>query len=348
MSESRAFSGPCLVTGGAGFAGRSLVRRLIEGGFAVRVLDLARHPGLDPRAEFLCGDIRSADDVRDAVRGIETVFHCAVQMVFLKTAKPDIRQRAFDINVGGTEQLLLACQEANVKQFIYLSSNNVALSGNIEDGDEKLDYAKEPLDIYSATKIKAEQLVLAAGKQGKLKTCALRPGGIWGPAEGSLVIDNIIRSLAKNEFVARPGSNAPSDNTHVDNLVDALLLAAAALVADAAHVSGEAFFVTDGEPVDPIEWYRPLVEGLGHKMPERRIPSALLYAIGALQEWRYYFGGPAPNLTRSLVQKTSLTHIFRSDKAKRLLGYEPKVTRQNGIAACIEFARGKLLAMKAG
>jgi 3beta-hydroxy-delta5-steroid dehydrogenase/steroid delta-isomerase len=332
----------CLVTGGSGFFGRALVRRLVAEGMQVRVLDVARHADLDPRAELMQADLRDVDAVHRAVRGVGTVFHTAALINLSGVADARTRKTVFDVNVGATQTLLDACRALGVPRFVYTSSNNVVFDREIVDGDESEPYAQRAFDLYTLSKIESERRVLAAGKQGTVKTCALRPGGIWGPYAGGVMIDKVLQQIAKGTFIARVGSGSLADNTHVDNLADAQWLSAHALLERPERVSGEAYFITDGEPMDPVEWFRPLVEALGESMPERRIPGLLMYGLAYGLEWLHRLGGPHPLVTRVEVLKVTRAHSFRIDKAREHLGYEPRIKSAEGLLACVPYARAFL------
>jgi 3beta-hydroxy-delta5-steroid dehydrogenase/steroid delta-isomerase len=329
----------CVVTGGAGYFGRVLTRRLLDEGYRVRVFDFADHPELDARAERVRGDLRDKRAVRAAIEGAHSVFHSASVIHLAGVASERTRRRVFEVNVGGTENLLEACKEVGVERLVYTSTNNVAFSGALTDADETAPYVERCVDLYTETKIAAERRVLSAGRAGKLRTCALRPGGLWGPYPGGVMLDKVLEQVARGTLLARIGDGGYADNTHVDNLADAHLLAARALRSAPERVSGEAFFITDGEPMDPLEWFAPLLEELGVALPRLRVPARLLYTVGYGLEWLARAGGPEPMLTRIEVLKVSRPHAFRIDKARALLGYTPRIKRIEGLRACVPYAR---------
>jgi len=118
-------------------------------------------------------------------------------------------------------------------------------------------------------------LVLAANGTNKLYTCAIRPGGIYG-AEENEVIDRFYEQLKAGRLFARIGNGkAMMDNSQIDNLVHGKLLAALHL-GESGNTNGQAYFISDGEPMNSFEFFRPLIEGLGHKMPALYIPGWLV------------------------------------------------------------------------
>ncbi len=337
----------CLVTGGSGFFGRVLVRRLLDEGYQVRVLDLAAHAELDSRVDLMLGDLRDRAAVKRALEGVGTVFHTASLIELCGVVSAATRRCVHDVNVGGTVNVIEACRAQGVSRLVYTSSNNVVFDREILHGDETEPYATTYVDLYTETKIASERRVLEAGRAGVLRTCALRPGGIWGPGAGGMMVDSVLKQLAQGTFVVRIGAGSLADNTHVENLAQAHLLAARGLATKPELVSGQAYFITDDEPMDPIDWFLPLVEALGYALPTRRVPAWLVYGLAYGMEWAHRVGGPRPVLTRVEVHKISRSHCFRIDKARTHLGYEARIKSGEGLLGCVPYAR-KYLAEHGG
>ncbi len=328
----------CLVTGGAGFLGRALSWSLVDRGYAVHALDVRTGFEDHEKIKPIVGDIRDYAIVREAARGCATVFHTAAVMNFLGVCDRKTWGEVRGINVTGTENVIRACQEEGASRLVYTSTNTVCYSpGHLVDGDESRGYADKCLDIYAKTKIKAERAVIAADKQKGLRTVAIRPAGLWGHGEGCYMVSKLVKELRKGSFVATVGDcTSLADNTHVDNLVQAELLAAEKLVEAPNIVGGQAYFVTDEEQMNLIEWFRPLIEGLGYRVPARSIPVRLMYRLAFVMEWIHRFGGPRPFMTRLEVHNLTTSFTFRCDKARRDLGYSPIIGQAEGMKLCIE------------
>lgn len=334
----------CLVTGGAGYLGGFLIRRLLEKGVRVHSFDLTPARESDDRVKSFVGDIRKYEDVRAACEGVSTVFHTAAIINLLSLYHAHQRDVVMDVNVAGTAQALKAAADAGVKQFIYTSTNNVSFDREIINGDETTPLATRPLDLYTESKGMAERLALAAdnGKTG-MRTAAIRPGGIWGGSEGGVMINTFIEQLAAGRFVATVGDgSAVVDNTHIENLVDGEILAAEKLITNPEVVGGEAYYILDEEPMNGIDWFKPLVEGLGLKWPSKRIPSWLIYFVGYVTEIIHYLGGPVPAISRISALKITRSHTFSTAKARRDLGYAPRVGQIDGLKAMLPHARDLL------
>lgn len=340
--------GVCLVTGGAGFLAQRIAQELLRRGHVVRSLDI-REPALrHERFEHRHGDLRVASDVRRACEGVDTVFHTAAVVDFVGVASAARRARSVDLNVGGTEHVLLACVDRGVRRLVYTSSNNVVLGTPVEGADGRTPYPERFVDLYSETKARAEQLVLAANGRGRLATCALRPGGIYGIGD-PFYLPQIVEKCARGLLLADIGDGtAMADNTFVGNLVHGELLAASHLHLGSA-VAGHAYYITDGEPTNPLEFFRPIIEGLGYRVPTRRLPFRPMYAVGYAWELLRRFGlAPEPQVTRLHCMKTALSHSGSIVDATRDFGYVPIHDWRAELAACVPYCREVLERMRAG
>ena len=337
----------CLVTGGAGYLGRHLGDALAALGCRVVLFDLREPEKAPAGAEVVIGDIRDGDALRVACQGVDVAFHTAAAMCFVGMAPRSTRERVFGVNVEGTRNVIAACRAAGVGRLVHTSTANVACDGEILEADETAPYARRFVDLYGPSKVEAERMVREADTSGGLRTLSLRPGGIWGPGDGGYMVGAFLAQLARGRFVASIGDGrAVVDNTHVYNLVRAELLAADRLRDDPDGIGGRAYFVTDDERINGIEWFRPLVEGLGHRFPSRRLPGGLVYALAWLGEFAHRFGAPEPELTRVGILKLIHGSSFRIDGARRDLGYEPLLKRDAGIALHLDEYRALFDRMK--
>lgn len=285
---------------------------------------------------FVSGDVREYTQVERAVTGVDCVFHIAS---YGMSGREQLKRSLIEeVNVEGTRNVLKACVERGVSRLVYTSTFNVVFGGQvIENGDESLPYLPLNLhpDHYSRTKSLAEMAVLKANgtalrdRPEVLQTCALRPAGIYGPGE-QRHLPRIVGYIESGIFRFVYGSpSSLVEFVHVDNLVSAHVLAAEALTEEKQHRSaGQAYFISDGRPVNNFEFFRPLVEGLGYPFPKLRLPISLIYLFAFLTEMVHHLIGPfynfQPLLTRTEVYKTGVTHYFSLAKAKAELGYEPQ------------------------
>lgn len=326
-----------LITGGCGYFGDRLATALQKRGFKVTLFDTAPpSQELPESVTFMKGDVRYYAQVEKAVKNVDCVFHIAS---YGMSGREQLNKQLIEaVNIQGTHNVLKACIVHGVSRLVYTSTFNVVFGGQvIENGDENLPYLPLHLhpDHYSRTKSLAEMAVLKANGtalhngSGVLRTCALRPAGIYGPGE-QRHLPRIVSYIEKGIFrfvYGKPTSLV--EFVHVDNLVSAHILAAEALMAEKQHRSaGQAYFISDGQPVNNFEFFRPLVEGLGYSFPRLRLPITFIYYIAFLTEMIHYVIGPfynfQPLLTRTEVYKTGVTHYFSMAKAMSELGYKPQ------------------------
>ncbi|KAM7423719.1 hypothetical protein PAMA_000200 [Pampus argenteus] len=326
-----------LITGGCGYFGYRLACSLHKKGAKIILFDKALpNQEVSEDIVFVQGDICDYAQVEKAITGVDCVFHIAS---YGMSGREQLHQHLIEaVNVKGTQNILKACVEHGVSRLVYTSTFNVVFGGQvIENGDESLPYLPLHLhpDHYSRTKSLAEMAVIKANGaalkdgSGVLRTCALRPAGIYGPGE-QRHLPRIVSYIEKGIFRFVYGeASSLVEFVHVDNLVSAHELAADALTAEKQHCSaGQAYFISDGRPVNNFEFFRPLVEGLGHPFPKLRLPISLIYFFAFLTEMIHQLISPfynfQPLLTRTEVYKTGVTHYFSMAKAKAELGYDPQ------------------------
>lgn len=333
--------GRCLVTGAGGYLGGNLVRRLARAGLDVRAFDRCfreRSPLVDlSTVEVVVGDVRDDAAVRAACDGIDTVFHCAA--IIDTRSRAPAKDRAFvhDVNVGGTRRVLEAARAAGARRLVLTSSVNVVVDRAYAGADESAPYAsRPPLDLYTTTKAEAEQLVLAADGEG-FHTCALRPGGIYGPDEPTH-FPRAVREIQRGLFVVRiGGGRTKADNVFIDDLVDAHVCAALALGPD-GKANGRPYFISDGEPMSYFDFFGPTAMELGKTPPKAYMPVWPVRVAAECAEW-LSFVGVHPFLTRMELYKLVTDHWFAIGAAERDLGWSPKYGHREGMARCRAWVR---------
>lgn len=329
---------PTLVTGGTGFLGRRLVERLLAEKREVVVL--ARRAASDLAnvgVRFITANLDDPEAVRAACTGgVDTVFHVAAKVGIWGPYDEFYRT-----NVLGTRTLLQSCREHGVGRFIYTSTPSVVYTGgDLAGADESLPLTTKCPCAYPLTKAMAEREVLAANSP-ELRTVALRPHLIWGAGDPHLVPRILQRARAGRLRIIGNGKNRV-DMVHVENAVDAHLLAETALGGE-GRVAGHAYFITNDEPVVLWEWINQLLGAVGEKPVEKRLSLRTASMVGMACEviWRTFSLQGEPPMTRFVAAELAKDHWFNTRAAYRDLGYTPRVTMEEGMAALVADLRSR-------
>lgn len=317
-----------LVTGGGGFLGRHIVMKLLARGDAVRVLGRRRHPDLEQMGvESVQADVHDAAAVERACLGMETVFHVAAHAGYWGSW-----DSYYEPNVVGTQNVLAGCRKAGVRKLIYTSTPSVVSAhGSLEHVDERTPYPAHYDCAYPATKAQAERLVLETNGKNGLLTAALRPHLIYGPGDPHL-FPRIIDRARKGRLVQVGDGTNKVDVTYVGNAADAHLLAADRL-GDGSPVNGQAYFISQGTPVALWPWINSILAALGIPGVHRKISHGAARAVGAAMEMAYTvlpLRGE-PRMTRFLADQLATSHYFDIAKARKDLGYEPRIGTEEGL-----------------
>lgn len=346
---------PIIITGGCGFIGSHLAEGLLaeNPSCEIHVLDVDTSRNQVPGVHYHTCDITSSADVEFAFVEIkpQTVFHVASpDPLVLNPA------RFRSVNVDGTKNLLHAAKTTrSIKAFVYTSTSS-AVHDNVSelvDADESLPVLRYPAQkrVYTLTKVEAEDEILAANRQdgdASMLTVSIRPATAFG-ARDTIFMGKVVATARAGRANAQigPGKNY-YDVTYITNLADAHVLAARALV-DAhgkaappleRRVDGQAFNITNDEPVLFWEFNRAVAASIG--MPVRQedvkvVPYWVAMLVATVSEWGtwvFSFGRKQASITREAVHLSTITRTLKCDKAKRVLGYKPRVGVYEGLEKC--------------
>lgn len=316
-----------LVTGGGGFLGAAIVRKLCARGDHVRSFSRGRYPELEQLGvECVPGDLSDGKALTQAASDRDVVFHVAA-----KAGVWGPYEDYFRVNVTGTENVLAACRDAGVKRLVYTSSPSVVFDGkDMEGADESVPYPAHYEAAYPQTKALAEQAVLRANGP-ELATVALRPHLIWGPGDPHLTPRILERARRGRLRRVGPGMNRVH-TVYVDNAADAHLLAADRLTPGAA-IAGKAYFIAQEEPRRLWEVIDRILAAGGLPPVTRSIPVPVAYAIGAVLEGIYTLCRlrGEPPMTRFVARELATSHWFNLAAAQRDLGFLPAISFDEGM-----------------
>lgn len=317
-----------LVIGGTGFLGGEIIRQLLDQGEKVKALCRREAKDLPHGAEFVRGDLTDLESLKRACDGVETVYHTA--------SWPNISVHwdpYYQINVLGAENVVTACRAAGVKKLVYTSSASVCFDGQPQEGvDETAPYPKTWLAHYPHSKAIAEQMILELAGKGDLLTCSLRPHLIMGHRDRHLLPRLFDRAASNKLFRVGDGTNR-IDIIFLENAAQGHIQAADALNDAYSPVNGNAYFLSQGQPVNCWKWIDEVLTLKGLPKVKRSISFNTAWRFGALLEgwyklWRLK---GEPLMTRFLSAQLAQTHYLSIEKAKRDFDYQPRLSMEAGM-----------------
>ncbi|KAK2065779.1 3-beta hydroxysteroid dehydrogenase/isomerase [Colletotrichum caudatum] len=363
MSEKKPATPPnlgkVLVIGGNGFLGHHVVNQLLAGDrwavASVDVIDLRCGHNRHPKANYHEADITDTERMKSILENTkpDVVIHTASPAAQGDSAvAKDLFRK---VNVDGTAAVVAACQASSVKALVYTSSASI-ISDNTNDlinADERWPVIRGELqtEYYSETKAAAEELVLNANRQDPhpLLTCAIRPAGIFGEGD-TMVTHQMVKIYREGKTGFQLGDNDNLfDFTYVGNVAHAHLLAARFLLATAAastapldheKVDGEAFLVTNDSPIYFWDFTRAIWRAAGSDKGTSHvwvIPREIGAVLGFCSEVFCSIIGKPPTFNRQRNIYSCMTRYYNISKAKRLLGYRPIVSLDDGIKRGVQW-----------
>ncbi|MEM7682866.1 MAG: NAD-dependent epimerase/dehydratase family protein [Planctomycetota bacterium] len=318
-----------MVTGGTGFTGGALVRRLLADGHEVRALV---RPGSDvsgldlPGVELIEGQLTSMEDVSRAMEGCDKAYHIAA--VFRTAGHPD--SYYYEINLDGTRVVLDAARKLGLERVVHCSTGGV--HGHIRNppANEQAPYA--PGDVYQESKLAGEKLCQERAKAGE-PIVIFRPGPIYGPGDTRFL--KLFKALSSGRFRMIGKGEVRLHLTYIDDLVDGIVRCG-----ERPEALGE-IFILAGYDAPKLKDLMPMVaKALGVKPPRGHIPLAPVKWGAWLCEKVCIPLRIEPPLHRRRVGFFTHHREFDISHARNLLGYDPQVSAEQGMAAscrwCVE------------
>ncbi|KAL6655248.1 hypothetical protein ACP70R_006074 [Stipagrostis hirtigluma subsp. patula] len=306
---------------------------------AVAVLDRSPPPPAAPASSLvrhLAVDLSDPAGLASALAGAAAVFH--VDPTAAAGASDGSFLSLHRLAVEGTRRLLAACRAAGVGRVVYTGSADVVVAGArdvINADEDSTPYPDKFGNAVIEMRAQVEMMVLGADGMDGMRTCVLRPSNLFGPGDSSLV--RFVAGYAKSpfgKFIIGSGNNM-SDFTYVENVAHANICAEQALCSNASSVAGKPFFVTNDEPLETWEFMNCIMEAMGCQRPRINLPSKMFLFAALFSNMIHHRLGfhmlSTPVLHPDTIYFLSCTRIFNTSKARRLLGYHPIVSLEDGI-----------------
>jgi nucleoside-diphosphate-sugar epimerase len=305
------------LTGGTGFIGGTVARRLRERGDDV--VCLVRNPGKAAKlTELGCGlvdgDLGDGDALRRGMEGCDAVVHAAAMY---KVGIPVKQHPAmWEANVAGTENVLKAALDSGVAKVVYVSTCGVFGNTHRKVVDETYEHpGKEFTSYYEETKLEGHRVAKRMIEDG-LPGVIVQPGGVYGPDDTSQVAD-LLQEFFAGKLVLMPFPEFGICLTHVEDIADGILLAL-----DKGRV-GETY-VLSGPVTTMREAIETVAAATGRKAPKRAMPVALMKAMTPIGPLVGKMLGQPPNLRELISSADGVTFWASHEKASRELGYAPR------------------------
>lgn len=321
-----------LVTGASGFLGRNIVRGFVAGGHAVRGLvrsdasaDFVRQIGAEP----VRGDIMDRASLEAAMQGAAALVHAAADTHHGRATPQQMRT-----NIEGTQNVYAAARAAGIRRAVHISTEAVLMDGKpIVYADETWPIPQKSAGGYSRSKADAERVALAANGAG-LEVIVMRPRFVWG-RDDTTALPQLVAAARSGKLVWFDGGNYLTSTTHIANAVEGVRLCLE------KGRGGEVYFVTDGEDIAFRPWITALLATQGIDLSKvKTMPRSLMKIIVAAGEVLASLTGGAISgpIDRQEYATVGNTVTLNIAKARRELGYEPVMTREQGLAELASMA----------
>lgn len=321
-----------LVTGASGFIGSYLVRALLREGREVRCLvreasDTRRLEGLN--IDYVKGDICDKQALEKAVQGIGNIFHLA-GIIRPGGDRAGVMQK---VNAQGTRNLIDACLNKRIEKFVFLSSlaacgpavNMVPLR---ESGPCR------PITAYGKSKYEAETMLLKAARDCNFPSIIIRPSNTYGPMGINGYMPLLIKAINKGLFFTPGSGSSKLSFCYIDNLIEGVLLAE-----ENKRSTGEVYFISDEAPYTLNSVITAIAREEQVLLRNICIPLWAIYGATYPIDALSGLFGHSCGLTRSIEGIASSYWICDIAKARKELGFSPKIGLNEGIRRTVEWFR---------
>lgn len=319
------------VTGASGFTGSHLCRMLVEQGYAVTAM--VRQSSKCEKLSTLgintvIGDLSNNFNLQEELQGVDTVFHVAAAYRQEGISK----EQFWKVNVDGTRNLLEQAKNSCVRRFVHCST--VGVQGEISNPPAKESDPYNPGDHYQKSKMEGEKLAIGYFEKHNLEGVIVRPVGIYGPGDTRFL--KLFKFVNNGKFRMIGSGEVLYHLTYVEDLVRGIIL-----TAEKPQAVGQIYAIGGEEYLTLKELVAILSEVLNQPVPTKSIPLTPVYWTAALCETLCRPLGIEPPIYRRRLDFFTKDRAFDISKAKRELGYQPKVPLRDGLTRTAEWYKAQ-------
>jgi nucleoside-diphosphate-sugar epimerase len=321
-----------LVTGASGFIGTALCARLRHQGHRVRGVMHTAATG--PWHEVINCDLRTQTLPRQALSGIDGIYHCAGAAHFRGLSKAQ-QTALWQLNVDATERLLTSAGAADVRRLVYFSS--VQAAGRPGAGCVDETWSSAPDNLYGESKLAAEKLVLQAGSHHAMHSCILRPTLVYGPGvKGNL--QRMLRAIASGRMPPLPASDNRRSMVALENLIDA-----AGLAMNSDSANRRTYIACDDHPYSTRRLYEAMHQALDRPLPRLRVPLALFRLAALAGDVGNRFTDNAMAWDSAAYQRLFGNAWYTAARLKQELGWQPRVDFEQSLPDMVQALGGSAI-----
>jgi len=317
------------ITGASGFIGRALIVGCLEKQWNVRVLQHNRLLTKEARSgndyEVVEGDITNPGSLEGLFEGVDILFHCAAALGASILSESDF----FYINAEGTKNVLQAAEDIGVPKIVHFSSAGVL--GSVKRGEvAHEDYPLNPQNSYDRSKLEGENIARLFADRG-MDIVIIRPGWVYGPGDRRTF--KLLKAIAKKRFILVTKGRVLQTPVHIDDLVDGVFRCAE------RGQGGQIYHIAGSEALPVKEIVTEIASATGSKIPPISLPLFPVKLAASAMERSFAIIKKESPLTRGKLSFFIHPKPLAIQKAKRELGYTPKINFFEGISQTVEWCK---------